>query len=454
MADQTTPPAKPEPTDKKGHAPAPEEKTSPEGFALPKNQQLSRGQQRFIWGLVLFVGVLFGAGPITDTLLGRSNHVAYVGNVSEHEILARQGVARRLQEALNPSRDQAGEQFEPARYDRYGREINVYEVWAERIKLARYAESQGLLPGGTALEGLVKEFLNKPLPNNPAKRYVDALQEVQGGDKGVSLEQVRRYLAEERARDLVSMARIVAPVVPVAMGDAVGSLGAMTREDYYKGIKGDQVVIDEVILTAKSLLPEVKDDDAEILRTYDDEKATRFNRPAALETTIAYVDVAALAAKTAVADGDIEAYYNAHKDDYRKPVEPKKPEDKKPEEKKVDAPKEGEAKADAKPDEAKKDEKKPEEPKIEYKALAEVTPEIKTKLARERAELQAKELVRQFDASIEGGELLQQKDNTGFKAAAAKLGVATREKVFIDEPKSGGTLDVGEFGMLSETQLH
>ncbi|HEX3133829.1 MAG TPA: hypothetical protein VHX44_09645, partial [Planctomycetota bacterium] len=45
-------------------------------------------------------------------------------------------------------------------------------------------------------------------------------------------------------------------------------------------------------------------------------------------------------------------------------------------------------------------------------------------------------------------------DNTGFKAAAAKLGVATREKVFIDEPKSGGTLDVGEFGMLSETQLH
>ena len=427
MADQTTPPAKPEAADKK-------DDKAPDGFALPKNQQLTTGQQVFIWGLVLFVGVLFGAGPITDTLLGNTDRVAYVGNISQHDIMARQGVARRLQDVLNPNRDPAGDQFEIA--DRFGRQNNTLEAWAERIKLARYAESQGLLPRGEALKDMVKEFLNRPLPGNPAKRYADALQEVQGGEKGVTVEQVGRHLAEERARDLLTMARIVAPVVPVAMGDAVSTLGPpfTSREDYFLGAKGDQVVLDEVVLSAKHLLPEVKDDDAGVQAVYDRLRNVRFNRPAALETTIVYADVAALAAKTAVADSDIEAYYNAHKDDYRKPVDPPKPEEKKADEK--------------------AEEKKPEEPKVEFKALAEVSAQIKDKLARERAELQAKELVRQFDATIEASDLLHHKDNAAFKDAAAKAGLTVREKVFIEEPKAGGTLDAGEFGMLSESQLH
>ena len=445
MTDQPNSTIKPETPDQKG-----DKGETKEGFALPKNQQMSRGQQLLIWSLVLFVGILFGAGPVADTLLGNTNQVGYTNNVSDHDIMSRKGVARRLQEVLNPQRDQSGEFFEPSAYDRRGRPVNVNEIWAERIKLARYAEAQGLLPGGAALETLVKEFLNKPLPGNPAKRYVDALQDVQGGDKAVNLDQVRRHLAEDRARQLVTMARIVAPVVPAAMGDAVNTLPPMTQMDYYKGLRGDQVVVDEVVLTAKHLLPEIKDDDAEIAVAYDRLKDGRFTRPAALETTIAYADVAALAAKTAVADGDIEAYYKAHQADYRKPVVPPKPDEKKADDKKPD-----EKKADdKKPDEKKADEKKPEVPAIEYKALAEVSAEIKTKLAKERAELQAKELVRQLDAALENSEVLLQKDNAAFKAKAVELGLAAREKVFLEEPKSGGTLDAGEFGMLSESQLH
>jgi hypothetical protein len=420
MADQTNPPAKPDPAatkdeQKKGAAKKDGEQ---DGFALPKSQQLTTTQQVFIWALVLFVGVLFGAGPIADTLLGNTNRVEQHAGVSENDILGRQSVARRLQELLNPQRDPNGEYFDPASYDR---QFDMKGYWAYRVKMTRHADSLGLLPDGDALKVLVEEFLNKLLPGNPKKRYVDALQEL------------RRYVAEDRALRLVSAARLVAPVVPVVAGDLVPPMSQM---DFFRGQRGDQVALDEVVLSATHLLGEVKDDDAEIQQTFERLKGRRFTSLAAVETTVAYVDVAALAAKTVVPDANVEAYYNAHKEDYRKPPEPVKPEEKKP-----DAP------ADAP-----KAEEKPAEPKIEYRPLSEVAGEIKTKLARELAEKQAEGLVQQFDEAVE--PLLADKDNTRFKAKAAELGLLTREKVFIEEPQGGGTLDAGEFGMLSESQLH
>ena len=410
------------------------------GFALPKSQQLSTTQHVFIWLLVIVVGVLFGMGS-TVPMLGEGG-ARNVGSVSENEILMRQNVARRLQEILNPQRMQGGEQFEPSSYDRNGRQQDVHQIWADRIKLARYAEKQGLMPGGKALDDIVKEFLNRPLPTNPQKRYVNALEEAKTSDKAVSLEELSRQLKEDRARELVSAANVVTPAVPAVMADAIAALPPLSQMDYYSGKRGDQVVVDEVIITAKHLLPDIKDDDVEIQAVYDRLKGTQFNRPTALQVTVAYVDVPALTLMTTVPDRDIEAYYNAHKDDYRKPVEAPKPEEAKPTADK------------AATDAAKTPEtpKAPEPPKVEYKALAEVSAEIKTKLAKERAELKAKELVKAFDAAAE--TILEQKDNAGFKALATKMNLATRENIRIEEPASGGTLNAGEFGMLSETQLH
>lgn len=431
MADQTTPPAKPDPTEKKVDE---KDEKGQDGFAIPKSQQLSTTQQVFIWALVLFVGVLFGAGPIADTLLGNTDRVEEFSGVSENDILGRQSVARRLQDLLNPERDPSGEYFDPRSYNS---QIEINSYWAYRIKMTRRAEELGLLPNGAPLDKLVKEFLNKPLPGNAKKRYVDALQEVEGTDAGVTLLDVHRYVAEDRALRLISAARLVAPVVPTAAGDLVPPMSQM---DYFQGKRGDQVAIDEVVLSATHLLPEIKDDDAEIPQAFERLKSVRFASLTAIETTVAYVDVAALAAKTVVPEANIEAYYNAHKDDYRKPPEPVKPEEKKPEEK-------PDASAEGKPEE-----KKPTEPKIEYRPLSEVAAEIKSKLARELAEKQSEVLVQQFDAALE--PLLSDKDNTRFKAKAAELGLLTREKVFIEEPRSGSTLDAGEFGMLSEAQLH
>jgi hypothetical protein len=443
MSDLPKSPAKPENPDVKG-----DKDDAKGGIALPKNQQLSTTQKVFIWSMVVFVGILFGAGPITDQLLGQGRQGAYVNNVSEIDIIARQGVARRLQDALNP-RDRPyfrfGEMFEPAAYDRYGRPQNVQEIWAERIKLARYAESQGLLPDGAALDTLLKEFLNKPMPMNSGKRYADVLFELQGREKAVTVEQIRQYLAEARARELLEIAKVVTPAVPVATGDMINALDleAITRAEQQRGKKGDQVVVDEVILSAKSLLAPVKDDDAEIQQEFDKLKDSRFTRALALETTVAYADLKDLAAKALVADSDIEAYYNAHKENYRKPVVPPKVEEPKPEVKAADA---------ATPAQPKPEEKKPEVPVVEYQALAEVSAEIKVILAKERAVVAGKDLVNKFAAMTE--PLLNLTNNTEFKAAAAKAGLVTAEKFFIEAPKNGGLLDAGMFGNLNETQLH
>ena len=426
MTDLPNSPVKPENPDIKG-----DKDDAKDGIALPKNQQLSTTQKVFIWSMVVCVGILFGAGPITDQLLGQANQSAYVNNVSEIDIIARQGVARRLQDALNPQRHSyfGGEMFEPAAYDRYQRPVNVQEIWAERIKLTRYAEAQGLLPGGAALDALVKTFLNKPMPGNSAKRYADVLEELKGGPKEVTLTQIKLYLSEDRARQLIGMAKVAAPAVPVATGNMINALAAMTRADQTQGKKGDQVVVNEIILSAKHLLADIKDDDAEIQQQYESmKKEGYFTRPLALDITVAYADKAVLAAQALITDSDIEAHYNANKANYPKPVEAPKVDEKKPEE------------------------KKPDVPVIAYKPLAEVSADIKTKLASERADSLAAELVKKFSGHAD--DLLNQPSNTEFKAAAAKIGLMTREKLFIDEPKNGGTLDAGEFGMLSETQLH
>ena len=456
MTDLPSSPVKPENPDVKGDA-----DDAKGGVALPKNQQLSTTQKVFIWSLVVFVGILFGAGPITDQLLGQGSQSAYVNNISEIDIIARQGVARRLQDALNPQRHSyfGGEMFEPAAYDRYQRPVNVQEIWAERIKLARYAEGQGLLPGGAALDALVKTFLNKPMPGDSAKRYADVLEELKGGPKEVTLTHIRLYLAEERARQLIGMAKVAAPAVPVTTGQMINSLAAMTRADQTQGKKGDQVVVNEIILTAKHLLVDIKDDDAEIQQQYESmKKEGFFVRPLALDITVAYADKKALAAQALITDSDIEAHYNANKANYPKPVEAPKVDEKKPEEKTADAAKSAEAKVEEKKAEEKKaeekkaDEQKPDVPVIAYKPLAEVSAEIKTKLANERADSLAVELVKKFSKNAD--DLLNQSDNSEFKAESAKAGLITRDKVFIDEPKNGGTLDAGEFGLLSETQLH
>ena len=296
------------------------------------------------------------------------------------------------------------------------------------------------VPGGAALDGIVKEFLNRPLPGSPNRRYAEALNETRDGDKALTLEDLRRFLAERRAVELLDVQHITAPAVPQLFGDDMASL--FPDPDYRNGSQPDQVVVDQVILEPGKLLPTIADDDVELQATYDKLKPTKFTQPAAVEVSIAYADTKALAAKAEVTDAEVQAWYDGHKQDYLKPAEaPSVP---KPDEKKADD-------ATPKPPEAIK---APEAPKVEYKQLAEVAAGIKEQLAKDKAAKEAKRMVQAFDANAE--ELEQQKDPTAFKTAAAKHGLALREKISLDQPgrDRAGQLDAGDLGTLSETQLH
>ena len=417
-----------------------DEVVSPRGAALPKHQQLTMSQHVFIWSLVLVVGVLFGMGSTVPWLEGGKQHM-YAGDVSESDLLRRQNVARKLQATINPNGAYGGEQFDPMAGRNRG---EPKDYWVPFIKRARHANSVNLLPSGAALDGIVKEFLNRPLPSSPNRRYAEALNETREGDKALTLEELRHFLAERRAVELLDAQHVVAPAVPQLFGDDMASL----FPDYRSGSQSDQVVVDQVILEPGRLLPTIADDDVELMATYDKLKPTKFTQPAAVEVSIAYADTKALAAKAEVTDVEVQAWYDGHKQDYVKPAEavvPPKPDEKKDGEAPLKPP------TPPTPPEAIK---APEVPKVEYKPLTEVAAVIKEKLAKDKAEAEAKRLVQAFDATAE--ELEQQKDPAAFKAAATKHGLVVREKVSLDQPgrERAGQLDAGDLGTLSENQLH
>ncbi|MBA3937154.1 MAG: hypothetical protein H0X38_06820 [Planctomycetes bacterium] len=400
MSDQPQLPAAPVP----GAIPDSGVKPAKPGFGVPKSQQLTVTQQIYIWLLVLIVGVIFGVGSSSLSLLGKGAIIS--GNITENEAIQRSMVANKLQDALgrylNPYMD------EPyAIPDRGGQALRYY---AQRIQLARLADGEGLLPSGKALDAVVKDFLNEPLPDGSGSTNYTVLSALRG-DKAVTETELRRFLAERFAGRLMFARNVVAPAMPAAFIDAVSAMNA------------DRVLVDETVLTAKHLLPAIKDDDADIQTTYDRLRLRRFARGATCVVTVAASDPKALADKIAIEPKDIEAYYQAHQPEFTKPAVAPDP--------------------TAKPDAPK--------PAAVVKPLAEVSDEIKHRLAGEKAEKIAKDAVIAMDK--DAGELEGQKDNASFKAAAAKQGLAVSEGVVVDEPQSGA-LSVGALGSFSDVQLH
>jgi hypothetical protein len=390
-------------------------------IALPKTQVHTATQHIFIWTMVLVVGVLFGMGGTMGAL--KNQNRVYDGKIDESEILLRMGTARKLQDMINPSRRSrladGADMFEK----RDG-QLSANEQWAREIQEARVAESQGLLPGGAALEAIKSEFLNHPLEEGSSKHFADALREHSGGDKDLTSEELGRFLAERAAVELLIARNVVAPALPPALADIVASY------------IGDKVEVDELVLDAKHLLAKVADDDGEIQSTYDSLRSARFGRPRAVIVSIAYADTKALAEKVVVSPAEIEKYYGAHKEQYRLPAKPAAPA------------------TPAKPAEPGKPAPAPAPPAPsapEYRPLAEVSAEITAALKKEQAEEKAHQLVLAFNDAAT--DLENQKDNAGFKAAAAKGGLLVKEKVLIEDPGSSGSLKVPDFGELSESQL-
>lgn len=397
MSDQPT-----TPDDQKPSREAPE--------PLPKHQQMTFGQHLFVWTMVLVVGVLFGIGSNFTDMMGPTHSVS---GVDQTELLVRQRVARKLQDALNPRRIPAwyggGEMFE----------LQSSEQYAEQILLARQARKEGLMPDGKALDAIVSEFLNRD-DRAANRRYADILNDL-GGDRRVTEMDLRLYLAERQAVEMLHQTHVTTPAVPLAVA---GPLTAMR----------DQIEVDEVVIDARPVLPEVKRDDPEIQTTYDRLRNERFRRAAARIIDVVVADQQKISDAVVIAEADLAKYYEEHKEQYRKP-EPPKPE----------------AGKDEKKDD-KKDEKK-EAPKPEYKALAEVSGEIRDILRRERSEAKIKELFDGFEKGLTD-DTVETLDLAALKERAAKAGLLVKEALVIEEPDKGGAYQIPDVGEVEVSQVN
>lgn len=358
----------------------------PTDDAPTKAKQLTFGQHLFIWSMVIIVGVLFGMGSSVSLLQQGPRSIQ---GVSENDVLQRQDVARRLQNALNPRRMYRELQFE------HGSQ----EWYALDILRARYANALGLMPEGADLDRITADWLATPMPGQAGRTYRDVLAEHQGGREEVPYTALRKYLAERTAIEALVARNVVVPAIAPAVADDLLVLG-------------EKAVIDEVVLTATHLLQPVKDDDSEIQAAYDKLRGARFTAPAIATVAIAWPDLAAMGKDEAVSATQAQVWYEANKERFRKPAA-------------------AQAGALAAP---------------EYRPFAEVADEAVAAVRKERIEPKARLALQQFSERL---DQVANPDAAAFAKEAAAAGLAVTAGIEVPEAR-GGQLALGPFGSVKD----
>lgn len=355
-------------------------------------------QQVFIWSMVLLVGVIFGVGS-SWTFLEQGGRT--IDGVEQTDIILSRQVADNLQVILQGSNDRFA--------------LRSDQDYAQRIRLARIAAARGLKPAGADLDLVVKEFLAKSIPNS-TRTYQSLLAEHISTKHEVTLPQLQRYLADRSAISALFARNLIAPAIPLTVGPEV------------ERVFRTKITADQVVLSAAHLLQPVAVDDPEIQTTYDKLRPTRFTRRAQVTVTIVAPDLAALSAAAVIAETDIAAWYESHKELYRKPTVAPAP----------DAPAPDAPAADKAP-----------VPAVEYKPLTEVSAEIKTTLARAEALKKGQQAIEDFNRAVEE-KGLETAERATFIAAATAGGLALTEKLVVDESEAGNDINLAAFGRIKD----
>ncbi|MBN8525107.1 MAG: hypothetical protein J0M02_07215 [Planctomycetes bacterium] len=360
----------------------------PDGVAEkpPVSKQLTFSQQLFIWTMVLVVGVIFGVGASFSLVFAPTQKIA---GVAEGEVLQRMRVAERMEKVLNPN----GHYYYPL-----FRQQSL-ETYATDLRLARVGEARDLMPKGRALDRVEQDFLATPIQGSAGRTYLDALREHEGGNDEIQRDDLRRYLAENAARESLFMRSAIAPAVPRAVAADVAATN------------GDRAEVAEVLLSGARFVPEVKGDDPEIAAAFERLRATRFTRPGSVGVAVAWADRDQLAAGIEVSDADAKAWYDGHSDQFAGEPDPKDP--------------------------AKKPEPKPFE---------QVKAEVIAKVKAERGSAAAQALIMAFNQAAE--DLENDKDPARFRSAATagKLQIAELSV----EDRTPGSVDLGRIGTLKD----
>lgn len=358
----------------------------------PVHRTLTLGQQIFIWSMVLIVGVIFGVGASFSLVFAQADQI---GGVSQAEVIQRMRVAERIERVLNPD-------GQYPLYIRYGREVQGY---ADDLRLVRIAAERGLLPQGRALDRIEADFLAKPLPGSKDRTNLDALREHAGGAHEVTKPELRRFLAERAALQMLGLRSTVAPAMPRSLAGEVA------------GAFGDRAEVAVVTIDGKRLLPTVAPDDPEIPTLYErlrgnKELAHLFFRPTGATVQVAVADRDLLGKPLEISEADQLAWYEANKAE-RFPGGDPDPKDPK---------------------------------KTQPKPFAAVKAEVEAALRAERGTAAAQKAIAPFNAAAEALE--NDKDPARFRAAAEEAGLRVEELTI--EDRTPGTLDLGKLGTVSD----
>jgi hypothetical protein len=395
MSDQQKPPA----DAPKDALPAPEAAKRDDLAGNLPAKPTSFAQQIFIWAMIILVGIIFGIGPSAGLILEGPKEIGEY-KVDSAEVQRRQRIAVTLEQILGV----------PFAKRSWGEDAAV--TYARDVRKARYAADQGLMPSGAEVERLVDAFMAR----TKGDRTYGAIFKDNRRSSELSDRDLQLWLAEEAALKALAARDVAAPVVPVAAGSTVQTLIE------------DKVVVDEVTLSVKPLLVEVKADDPELAATYEKLKnEARFAVPAATTVQVAAVDLAALAQAESVTDEQAKAYYDAHQAEFTPPAPAQA------------APAEGQP--------------PPAPPVPTVKPLAEVIDGIKATLREQAALAKAKAQVAAFEQVVEE-QGLDEKDAAAFAAAARAAGLTVTE-VHVPENRGEQEIALGAFGPLTQSfRLH
>jgi len=363
--------------------------------------------QIFIWTMVLLVGVIFGVGPSIGLVMqGQSQFGSYKVDMSD--VQRRQRVAEALQEIINPN-GYGEPMFSKMMINQPPYIIHRSEdSYARNIRMAQMADDLGLTPSKAEVQILVDDFLAKKDPTGKST-YAQKIADSRRA-KDITTADLEMWLSEEFAIDALDARSTAMPVLPAAVSTT------------FKPLREEKISSDQIVLSARSLLSDIKPDDAEFQSTYESlANLNRFVVPAATVVQVAAPDFAALLAAQSPTDEQAKAWYEGHKADYKKPAPP--------------APANGQTPAPA------------AEP--EYRPFDEVKVEILDRLRRDGASAAALAKVEAFIATVEN-DALEQGNAAAFAKAAADAGLIVKGDTQIPDTTGGQVLLPG-YGLLKHS---
>ena len=186
-----------------------------------------------------------------------------------------------------------------------------------------FAEAEGLVPRGEALDAIVKTYLARKIgAAGDEKTVLEVLRERAGTRESLSLDDLEEVLQVIHANEALAARYVLAPAVPstVALGQ-LSATGAWDRTTYQR-IDPDLVEVSEVTLQIpddifSAAKEKITSDEAAIAAAYQELQNRFFRIPDKRTITIYSADAGDIAKKLKVTDAEAKGFYEENKDRWK-----------------------------------------------------------------------------------------------------------------------------------------